>query len=91
MDKNPKFLAVYTIENSTNNTDRGSNEKSDKNNNIQFKLVDKIEVPEYEFYPADSLVTHNPLPYSFESENELNNYIRSSLKRKHLILCFNLI
>ena len=23
-----------------------SNEKSDNNNNIQFKLVDKIEVPE---------------------------------------------
>ena len=34
----------------------------------------------YEFYPADSLVTHNPIPYSFESEEELKKYIELAKK-----------
>jgi len=75
VNKNPKFLTISTNKNSTNNNDNGSSNEKLDNNNIQFKLLDKIEVPNYEFYPADSLVTHNPIPYVFESEEELKEYI----------------
>jgi len=83
VDKSPKFLTIHTIENSTNNdNDAGSsNEKPDNNNNIQFKLIDKIEVPNYEFYHVDSLITHNPISYSFESEDELKKYIELAKKQ----------
>jgi hypothetical protein len=67
VNKSPKFLNISAIENSTNNNDEGNDKEKSNNNNIQFKLLDKIEVPNYEFYPADSLVTHNPIPYVFES------------------------
>ena len=83
VNKSSKFLTIDTIENSANNNDENdgrSNEKSDNNNNIQFKLVDKIEVPYYTFCPVDSLVTHNPIPYSFESEYELRKYIELAKK-----------
>ena len=87
VNKSPKFLAISTIENSTNNdnnNDACSNGKSD-DNNIQIKLVDRIEVPNYTFYPA-TLLTHNPIPYSFETEDELKKYIELA-KKKHLIHC----
>jgi len=80
VNKIPKFLTISIIKDSTiNNDDGSSNEKLD-NNNIQFKLLDKIEVPNYEFYPADSLVPHNPIPYVFESEEELKEYIELAKK-----------
>jgi hypothetical protein len=71
---------MTTIDHIPSSDNKGNdNEKSD-NNNIQFKLLDKIEVPNYEFYPADSLVTHNPISYSFESEEELKEYIELAKK-----------
>lgn len=36
-----------------------------------FNLIDKIEVANYTIYPADTIISSNPIPYSFESEQEL--------------------
>ncbi len=47
---------------------------------LPFELLDKIDVPSYAFYPNDSIVTHNPIPYSFESEDELKKYIELAKK-----------
>ena len=41
----------------------------------QFKLLEKLEIGHKTFYPYDTLETHNPIPYSFESEEELKRYL----------------
>ncbi|VFJ12607.1 hypothetical protein [Candidatus Nitrosocosmicus franklandus] len=40
-----------------------------------FNLIDKIEVANYTIYPADTIISSNPIPYSFESEQELADYL----------------
>lgn len=40
-----------------------------------FNLIDKIEITNYTVYPADTIISSNPIPYSFESEQELADYI----------------
>jgi hypothetical protein len=52
-----------------------SNESDNKPDDISFKLYDKIDIPGYTFFPNDTIVTRNPIPYSFESEDELKKYI----------------
>jgi hypothetical protein len=39
------------------------------------KLLDKLEIGHKTFYPYDTLETHNPIPYTFESEEELKQYV----------------
>jgi hypothetical protein len=41
----------------------------------EFKLLDKLEIGHKTFYPYDTLETHNPIPYVFESEEELKQYL----------------
>jgi hypothetical protein len=68
----PKFITLPSpLQPSSDN----SNESDGKPNNIPFELYDKIDVPGYSFYPNDTIVTLNPIPYSFESEDELKKYI----------------
>lgn len=43
-------------------------------NSGTFKLIDKIEVADYTIEPADTIISSNPIPYSFESEQELAEY-----------------
>jgi hypothetical protein len=43
--------------------------------NGEFKLLDKLEIGHKTFYPYDTLETHNPIPYAFESEDELKKYL----------------
>ncbi len=45
------------------------------NNDGTFRLLDRIEVANYIIYPVDTITTHNPIPYSFESEQELKKYL----------------
>ena len=45
-----------------------------------FDLVDEIEEGDYIFHPADSVTTHNPLPYSFESAKEFEKYLELAKK-----------
>jgi hypothetical protein len=40
-----------------------------------YQLLDEWEVGNYVLRPKDNLTTHNPLPYSFSSEQELMEYI----------------
>ncbi|MDN5867381.1 MAG: AAA family ATPase, partial [Candidatus Nitrosocosmicus sp.] len=40
-----------------------------------FEYVDYIQDGEYRFYPIDNILTHNPIPYSFTSKEELEHYI----------------
>ncbi len=40
----------------------------------KYKLLDKLELANSTFYPHDSSLTINPIPYSFESEQELDQY-----------------
>lgn len=42
---------------------------------VTFKLIDKIEVANYSIFPADTIISSNPVPYSFESEQELKDYM----------------
>ncbi|WP_148685645.1 hypothetical protein [Candidatus Nitrosocosmicus hydrocola] len=44
-------------------------------NNSTFALIDKIEIANYLVHPADTIITQNPMPYSFESEQELCEYL----------------
>ena len=70
LDKNPKFISLVSSSSlSANNTDEKPND------HIKFELFDKIDVPNYTFYPSDNLLTHNPHPYSFDSEDELGKYV----------------
>ncbi len=41
----------------------------------KFRLLDRLEIGNKTFYPYDTLETHNPIPYSFESEEELKQYL----------------
>jgi hypothetical protein len=43
-----------------------------------FKLENQIEVSGNTFLPADNITTINPLPYSFESEDELKHYLEKA-------------
>ncbi len=45
-----------------------------------FNLVDKIEVANYSIYPADTIISSNPNPYSFESEQEVSEYFEMAKK-----------
>ena len=75
LDNVPKFITLpssSSSQQSSNNTDNESDRKPD---DIPFELHDKIDVPGYAFYPNDTIVTRNPIPYSFESEDELKKYI----------------
>lgn len=40
-----------------------------------YNLVERIELANNTFLPQDNITTKNPLPYVFESEDELNQYI----------------
>ncbi|MDR4490054.1 MAG: hypothetical protein R2685_04025 [Candidatus Nitrosocosmicus sp.] len=40
-----------------------------------FELIEKIDVSNHVIYPADNITTHNPIPYAFESEEELKKYV----------------
>jgi hypothetical protein len=42
---------------------------------LEFKLLDKLEIGHKTFYPYHTLETHNPIPYTFESEEELKQYL----------------
>ena len=42
---------------------------------MPFKCVDKIETTDKVFFPADTLDTQNPIPYIFDSIEELNQYL----------------
>jgi hypothetical protein len=46
-----------------------------KEEGSEFRLLDKLEIGHKTFYPYDTLETHNPIPYSFESEEELKQYL----------------
>jgi hypothetical protein len=41
----------------------------------EFKLLDRLEIGHKTFYPYDTLETHNPIPYAFESIEELKEYV----------------
>ena len=41
-----------------------------------FEYTDYIEEGNYRFYPIDNILTHNPIPYSFTSKEELEDYIK---------------
>jgi hypothetical protein len=45
-----------------------------------FNLIDKIEITNYTVYPADTIISSNPIPYSFETEQELADYIELAKK-----------
>ena len=45
------------------------------NIHMPFKCVDKIETTDKVFFPADTLDTQNPIPYIFDSIEELNQYL----------------
>jgi hypothetical protein len=68
----PKFI---TLPSSSQPSSNNSNESDNKPDDISFKLYDKIDIPGYTFFPNDTIVTRNPIPYSFESEDELKKYI----------------
>src|ERR671930_1683615 len=49
--------------------------KEEEGDDKKFRLLDKLEIGHKTFYPYDTLETHNPIPYSFESEEELKQYL----------------
>jgi hypothetical protein len=42
------------------------------------KLINKIEIGNKTFYPNDTVDSQNPLPYIFESTNELDTYLQNA-------------
>jgi len=38
-------------------------------------LADKLDLVNYTIYPADTLMSQNPIPYLFESEQEVQKYV----------------
>ena len=50
------------------------------NIHMPFKCVDKIETTDKVFFPADTLDTQNPIPYIFDSIDELNQYLELANK-----------
>jgi len=48
--------------------------------NGQPKYQTEIERPGIDLHPADTLDTHNPLPYIFELPDELNHYLERALR-----------
>ena len=42
------------------------------------KLINKIEIGNKTFYPNDTVDSQNPLPYVFESINELDTYLQNA-------------
>jgi hypothetical protein len=49
-------------------------------NSGTFTLVDKIDVANYSIHPADTIITQNPMSYSFGSEKELEEYLELAKK-----------
>ncbi len=43
-------------------------------NDEQYKLLGKLELENFVFYPRDTILSPNPTPYSFDSKDELNRY-----------------
>jgi len=43
--------------------------------NDAINLIEKLELSNYTIYPADTLLSQNPIPYSFESEQEVKRYL----------------
>jgi hypothetical protein len=48
---------------------------SDNDGENDYNLVEHIELANNTFLPQDGITTKNPLPYVFESDEELNQYI----------------
>lgn len=71
----PKFITLNTTSSSSSENNNNEESTSKHNNNIQFELFDKIDIPSYALYPTDTPLTRNPIPYSFESEDEIKKYI----------------
>jgi hypothetical protein len=46
----------------------------------KYHTIDKIEGSNYSFYPSDNINTVNPIPYLFDSDQEIGEYLQLSKK-----------
>ena len=47
-------------------------------------LLDSLDIGHTTFYPYDTIETHNPIPYLFESVDELNTYLKNAASYENL-------
>ena len=45
-----------------------------KRRTLALSSHDKLDISNCSFYPRDSILTHNPIPYSFDSEQDWKRY-----------------
>ncbi len=69
VNRTSKFIVVNSSSSSSDNATGEPNE-----NDEQYKLLDKLELENFVFYPRDTILSPNPTPYSFDSKEELNHY-----------------
>ncbi len=72
LDNAPKFISVNSA--LQPHSDIKDLDLDAKDHDAPFELHNTINFPGYEFSPPESL-NRNPLPYSFESEDEIKKYL----------------